>query len=443
LFAARFTNTSKNIGRLLIICDIPARQFTYLHGNLICMQIITCHARVHRAQERIFLACDYNASLNIILKKLPGILWSKTYKQWHLPLSDSSYKKLSVLVTGIATVNTAALKKYLVKKKQGKPVAAAPAAITALPNKVEGQRQTVAVTGNALLKIAAVNKHILPALKQHLVLKAYSPSTIQTYMNEVAQFLQVLKKNAADEFTAQRIKDYLQYCFEKLHLRENTLHSRINALKFYYEQVLKKEKFFWEIPRPKKPFQLPKLLNENELSRLFNALKNKKHKAMLFTAYSAGLRVSEVVNLKIADIDSKRMQILIQRAKGKKDRYVNLSPVLLDILRKYLLEYKPSPKLFLFESEQSLTAYPTRTVQQIFSAAKHKASIAKTVGVHSLRHSFATHLLDKGTDIRYIKDLLGHFNIKTTERYLHVSKKQLVNIISPFDDLWKTNEIDW
>lgn len=407
------------------------------------MQIITCHARVHRAQERIFLACVYNSSLNNILKKLPGILWSQTYKQWHLPLNNSSYKKLSILVTGIATVNSTALKDYLVKKKQGKPEAAAPAAIIVQPKKVEAHKQTLAVTGNVPLKIAAVNKHILPALKQQLVLKAYSPSTIQTYMNEVAQFLQALKKNAADEFTAQRIKDYLQYCFEKLHLSENTLHSRINALKFYYEQVLKKDRFFWEIPRPKKPFQLPKLLNENELSRLFNALKNKKHKAMLFTAYSAGLRVSEVVNLKIADIDSKRMQILIQRAKGKKDRYVNLSPVLLDILRKYLLEYKPSPKLFLFESEQSLMAYPTRTVQQIFSAAKHKASIAKTVGVHSLRHSFATHLLDKGTDIRYIKDLLGHFNIKTTERYLHVSKKQLVNIISPFDDLWKTNEIDW
>ena len=209
------------------------------------------------------------------------------------------------------------------------------------------------------------------------------------------------------------------------------------------EQVLKRERFFWDIPRPKKPLLLPKLLNEKELSKLFNALENKKHKAMLFTAYSAGLRVSEIVNLKIADIDSGRMQIMVANAKGKKDRYVNLSPVLLDILRKYIVEYKPSPKIYLFESEQTLTAYPTRTVQQIFSNAKQKAGIRKEVGIHSLRHSFATHLLDKGTDIKYIKDLLGHFNIKTTERYLHVSKKQLVNIVSPFDDLWKKEQIDW
>ena len=164
---------------------------------------------------------------------------------------------------------------------------------------------------------------------------------------------------------------------------------------------------------------------------------------MLFTAYSAGLRVSEIVKLKIADINSGRMQIFVERAKGKKDRYVNLSPVLLKILRKYIQEYKPRPTVYLFESAQTLSAYPNRTAQQIFTNAKQKAGIRKEVGIHSLRHSFATHLLDKGTDIKYIKDLLGHFDIKTTERYLHVSKQQLVNIISPFDDLWKKENIDW
>jgi site-specific recombinase XerD len=206
---------------------------------------------------------------------------------------------------------------------------------------------------------------------------------------------------------------------------------------------LKKEKFFFEIPRPKKPILLPKLLNETEITKLFNALPNKKHKAMLFTAYSAGLRVSELVNLKIADVDSERMQLFIERAKGKKDRYVNLSPVLLDILRNYIKEYKPKPRNYLFESEQTGTAYPARTVQQIFANAKQKAGIRKDIGIHSLRHSFATHLLEKGTDIKYIKEILGHFNIKTTERYLHVTRKKLVNIVSPFDDLWQKEGIEW
>jgi integrase/recombinase XerD len=217
----------------------------------------------------------------------------------------------------------------------------------------------------------------------------------------------------------------------------------VNALKSYFEQVLKREKFFWEIPRPKKPLQLPKVLNEDELARLFKALQNTKHKTMLFTAYSAGLRVSEVVNLKVKHIDSQRMQIFVENSKGKKDRYVALSPILLDILRAYLKRSKPRPKNYLFESEQTFTAFPTRSAQRIFQMTKEKAGIKKEVGIHCLRHSFATHLLEKGTDIRYIKEILGHFNIKTTERYLHVSNKDLVNIISPLDDLWRKGKIEW
>ncbi|MEP7277410.1 MAG: tyrosine-type recombinase/integrase [Bacteroidota bacterium] len=410
------------------------------------MHHITCSALLHRGAERLFFEFEYNSTINGLFRKILGCKWSQTHRQWYLPLSNESYILVKNSLAGIASLDTTELSGYLKKRQVAKPagINTAVAQEQVVQEKVlEPVKKQVVITPLPAGKITAVNKHILPALKQQLVLKAYSPSTIRTYLNEVGQFLQQLNGHAADELSSQRIRDYLQYCFEKLHLSENTLHSRINALKFYYEQVLKKEKFFWEVPRPKKPFQLPKLLNETELTRLFNALQNKKHKAMLFTAYSAGLRVSEVVALRLESIDSTRMQICVERAKGKKDRYVNLSPVLLDILRTYIKEYKPSPKIFLFESDTTKGAYPTRTVQQVFSQAKHKAGILKTVGVHSLRHSFATHLLDKGTDIRYIKDLLGHFNIRTTERYLHVSKKQLVNIVSPFDDLWKTNSIEW
>jgi site-specific recombinase XerD len=262
-------------------------------------------------------------------------------------------------------------------------------------------------------------------------------------LGEMTQLLLTLKKFPADELTPEHLKRYLVYCFEKLRLTENGLHSRINAMKFYYEQVLGREKFFWDIPRPKKPLLLPRILSEEELGRLFKALSNLKHKAMLFTVYSGGLRVSELAALKIKDIDSGRMQIFIEKAKGKKDRYVNLSPILLDILRSYLKKYKPKPVQFLFESEQTGTAYPIRTIQKIFEDAKLKAGISKRMGIHSLRHSFATHLLEKGTDIRYIKDILGHFDIRTTERYLHVSKKDLVNIASPLDDLWRKGKVNW
>ena len=215
------------------------------------------------------------------------------------------------------------------------------------------------------------------------------------------------------------------------------LHSRINAMKFYFEKVLGREKFFWEIPRPKKRRQLPKVLNESELERMFRSITNLKHKALLFTAYSAGLRVSEVTELKLSDIDSKRMQIRIENAKGKKDRYIGLSVLLLDVLRAYLKQIDPRPKKYLFEGEKVGEPYTTRSAQLIFHQARAKAGIHKEVSFHALRHSFATHLLENGIDIRYIKDLLGHFSIKTTERYLHVRKEDLITLINPLDELFK------
>ena len=416
------------------------------------METVILKPLQHRDMDCIGIYFAKNNLLQSIIQKQAGGKWSKSNGCWYIKLLQQNYQLLAASLSGKAILETGELKKYLSEKKKAnaKPSLSDNKMIVSIEKK--GNAVKVAnfqKVGNlekpvtAPHQLSKENTEALQQFSRQLHLKAYSQSTIKTYTNEFTQFLQTVKDKSATDFSVSRLKDYFEYCYTKLHLSENTLHSRINALKFYYEQVLNREKFFWEIPRPKKPLILPKLLNETEISKLFNALANKKHKAMLFTAYSAGLRVSEIVNLKIADIDSGRMQILIERGKGKKDRYVNLSPLLLDILRKYLLEYKPRPVKYLFESEQTKAAYPTRTIQQIFYNAKNKAGIKKEVGIHSLRHSFATHLLDKGTDIKYIKDLLGHFNIKTTERYLHVSKKQLINIVSPFDDLWQKQKIDW
>jgi len=406
------------------------------------MQKVLLKPLYHREQEWIGIYYSPSNIINGLLKLKAGARWTQTHKCWYVPLNKAAYNKVWFALEGKAELEIQELLQYLEEKK--KTDGAFPQEPDLLPVKEpeiispEEFKQPVAAG-----LVQEVNNGVLPYLKQELLLRGYSPSTIRTYMNEMRVFLIAIGNHPATEYTPQQLRDYLQYCYETLKLSENTLHSRINALKFYFEQVLKREKFFWNIPRPQKPLQLPKLLNETELTRLFNSLSNKKHKAMLFTAYSSGLRVSEVARLMLADIDAERMQIHVRHAKGKKDRYVNLSPVLLDILRQYIKQEVPPPKEYLFESGQTGKAYPTRTIQQIFSNAKKKAGILKEVGIHSLRHSFATHLLDKGTDIRYIKDLLGHFDIRTTERYLHVSKKQLVNVISPFDDLWKRNEVDW
>lgn len=393
------------------------------------MQLIRIKTLQYKGQIRIGIYYDHDKDLNQFLKNEYNALWSHSLKCWHINYDPITKIKLKQSL-GNKHLKVEDLDKEEVLNLNSNKISTIP-------------KQPVIAHSSFQQRINPINLHVIELMRDHLILKAYSKSTMKTYLNEMHQFLYRLGNIAADELKPEHLKKYLVFCFEKLKLSENTLHSRINALKFYYEQVLHRDRFFWEIPRPKKPLQLPKLLNENELSRLFNALTNKKHKAMLFTAYSAGLRVSEIVALKLVHIDSERMQILVENAKGKKDRYVNLSPMVLDILRAYIKQYSPRPKIYLFESEQTGDAYPTRTAQQIFSNAKNAAGIQKDVGIHSLRHSFATHLLDRGTDIRYIKDLLGHFDIRTTERYLHVSKHQLVNIISPLDELFKRNQIDW
>jgi len=400
------------------------------------MITVICKPLFHRGMECIGIYFERDPVVQKALKKTGIARYSATHNCWFAPWNIRNLEIIKralsscseLTISGVDRPGDSFLAPHVFR--QDLPIA------RTIDNALFFSRQRKGT-------IHAINAHVLPLMKQRLILKAFSNSTQKTYLTEMRQLLQSLDDIPADQLTIENLERYLVYCLETLKLSENTLHSRINALKFYYEQVLGREKFFWQIPRPKKPMQLPKLLNEDEIGRLFNALTNRKHKAMLFTVYSAGLRVSELANLRLRDIDSKRMQIFIERAKGKKDRYVNLSPILLDILRQYFKNYSPRPKDYLFESEQTGTAYPIRTIQQIFSNAKKKAGIRKEVGIHSLRHSFATHLLEKGVDIRFIKEILGHFDIRTTERYLHVARQKLVNIISPLDDLFGRAKIDW
>jgi len=400
------------------------------------MKQVTLKPLHHRGRENIGIYFQNYSSLNNIIRKLKEVKWSQTNKCWYMPLSSDSYDLIKEALNKVAEINSAELKQYLEKRKQIKATSAP------LSNKpVSTNFITKTIAASPAWKLSKENLAALEKFVEQLKLKSYSLSTIRTYRNEFLQLLQLLKNKSVAALTPDDLRRYMVYAMEKERIKENTAHSRLNALKFYFEQVLGKEKFFWEIPRPKKPMQLPNVLGEKEIARLFNAVLNLKHKAILFTAYSAGMRVSEVTSLRLSDIDSDRMQIRIEAAKGKKDRYVGLSPVLLDILRAYLKKSKPRPVKYLFESEMPGEAYSSRSAQKVFQRAKEKAGIRKEVSFHSLRHSFATHLLEKGIDIRFIKDILGHFNIKTTERYVHVKKEQLIRIPSPLDDLWLKGDI--
>lgn len=261
---------------------------------------------------------------------------------------------------------------------------------------------------------------------------AYSPNTIKTYAAEFTHLLKTIKDQPIYDVSANEIRAYFLYCFDTLKLSENLIHSRINAYKYYFEKVLKRESFFIDIPRPKKPSILPKAISKQDIKKMFLVVKNTKHLLLLKMCYGMGLRVSELVNLKITDIDSKRMQVLIDRAKGKKDRYVMLPQSILEELRTYYLEYRP--KMYLFEGQYG-GQYSVRSVQQVFKNVMIKAKINKKVGVHSLRHSYATHLIEQGTDIRFVQELLGHKDIKTTMVYTGLTDVTKRKIISPLDNL--------
>jgi site-specific recombinase XerD len=281
--------------------------------------------------------------------------------------------------------------------------------------------------------IQQVNHKAIVEMVELLKLKGYSENTIKTYQNEFAQFLIALKNNPVEGCDAQKVRSYMLYCHKHLKLTENTLHSRLNALKFYFEQVLHRDKlFFKEIPRPKKHSILPKTIHQGDIKKIFGVTGNLKHNTMLKLCYGMGLRLSEIINLKITDIDSKNMQVFIEKGKGKKDRYVNLPQSILEQLRMYYKEYRP--KKHLFEG-QNCEQYSARSVQKVFKNALQKAGVNKQVGIHSLRHSYATHLLEQGTDIRFIQELLGHNNIKTTLIYTNVTNNSIRNISSPLDKL--------
>lgn len=378
----------------------------------------------HREQESIALLCK-DRSLNNEIKKLPKAKWSQTNRCWYVPLNEESYKHVVKTLKEKVLLDNTVLKAYLEKKKQIAATLPSPEKKTALKP----------ISSSTARRLNNENLTALEKFVEQLKLKAYSVSTITTYRNEFLQLLQALKKKTVNELTPDDLRLYFVYCFEKLQLTENTLHSRINAIKFYYEQVLHREKFFWEIPRPKKQLQLPRFFNQDEITAIIKVAGNIKHKTMLMLAYASGLRVSEVVNIKTKDIDSKRMCILIRQAKGKKDRMVGLSPVLLVMLREYWKTGKPIKDGYLFPGQYKDEPCSSRSLQLVLAAAKKKAGILKTGSIHALRHSFATHLLDKGTDVTMIMKLLGHNDIKTTLRYLHVTNRDMLQVMSPLDDL--------
>ena len=269
-------------------------------------------------------------------------------------------------------------------------------------------------------------------MTEDLILHNRSPKTIRTYINWVADFARHFHASP-DRLGPEHVRSYLLHLIQERQVSCNVHKQARLALQFLYRVTLGREWVVEKVACPKAPKKLPVVLSQDEMARFLDALRNPKHRALLMTAYAAGLRLSEVARLRVEDIDSARMVIHVRQGKGHKDRDVMLSPRLLAVLRAYWAKDRPRP--YLFPGRQPDRPVSPRTVQMVCRRALEASGLSKHVHMHTLRHSFATHLLESGTDLRTIQVLLGHHSFSTTARYIHVATAALKSTRSPFDDL--------
>jgi site-specific recombinase XerD len=273
-------------------------------------------------------------------------------------------------------------------------------------------------------------------MQADLHLKGITPRTQKDYLREVSNLAKYFNKSP-EELGEKEIKEYLVHLLKDRKLSGGTYKYYVSGIKFLYRTTLKREGVVDAIQYPKSRRKLPVVLDLSEVEALFSVTENLKHKAILMITYSSGLRISEAARLKITDIDSKRMMVRVQQGKGGKDRYSILSNTALECLRQYWRKYHP--KDWLFEGQKKDKHISISSIHQIFHAAKKRAGITKPASVHTLRHSFATHLVEAGTSLHHVQLLLGHRSPNTTTVYLHVSRLNLAQVTSPLDKAKQTS----
>lgn len=369
------------------------------------MSRITLKQSKHKDKSVIKLVFDYDRDLINAVEKIPDCQWSNTMACWYINYRTDYRHFLLRFID----------EKHF--KKSGREI----------------KKPVIEVPKDEKLVVKNNKSEIwLSQFRQYLENKRYSKSTVENYTLHVTHFLNYFKGENPEDLTNEDINKYVHEYIIRGQRSASFQSVAISALKKFFSIVQNVCIDIDEFERPKKERHLPQVFNQEEIKRLLNSVSNVKHKLILSIIYSSGLRLGESVNLKLSDIDTRRKLIWIRQAKGKKDRYSLLSESIIPLLKIYYNTYKP--KIWLFENLEG-GQYSKSSVQKIFRKAKEKARIKRFGGVHSLRHSFATHLLDKGTDLRYIQELLGHRSSKTTEIYTHVTKRDIGKIISPLDQL--------
>lgn len=281
--------------------------------------------------------------------------------------------------------------------------------------------------------LSEINLQRIETFSRWMKSKRYSDSTIKTYTEAIKTFLHYFNGKRTEDIGNYDLIDFNNDYILKNKLSSSYQNQIVNGVKLFFSQIENRSLDIDLVHRPKRQKLLPNVLSKEEIKAILQAPANLKHKAMLSLIYSCGLRSGELIQLKPEHVDGKRNILIIKQAKGKKDRIAPLSNKTLQLLRAYYEAFRPQK--FLFEGQKAGEAYDSRSLQMVLKQSLIKARISKPVTLHWLRHSYATHLLENGTDLRYIQEILGHSSSKTTEIYTHVSTKSIQNIVSPFDTL--------
>ena len=377
-------------------------------------QTIKLSKVIHREKEIICLHFNYDAELQQGVKSLTGYKWSHTHKAWYFENSPDLLKKLSDTFRNKAQLDYSALTEGGL------------ASVTPIVQEAKQVNQ-------GLSPLNADHKLKVDSFKLWMLSKRYSESTIGTYIEALVIFLRYFYLKTLEEITNDDL-----ICFNNDYILKGKFSASyqnqvVNAVKLFFNTIENKKLQPELIHRPKRAKVLPNILSKEEIKLLLSAPSNIKHRSILSLIYSCGLRRSEAIHLKLTDIDVNRGLIIIRQAKGKKDRIVPLSEKIKILLSDYFASYKP--KIWVFEGQDGKSAYDESSLAHVLKQALEKSKIKKPVTLHWLRHSYATHLLENGTDLRYIQEILGHSRSTTTEIYTHVSNKSIQKVISPFDTL--------
>ena len=363
---------------------------------------VTIHKEASGALKITF---PYSPVLAENMRTLKGRKWHPEEKYWSMPYSEGIVEEILKVFEGVEVHLDPAFKAVTSVLSSRKDPFLAKSSLR-VPTLEKGGKGGFSGKN----KMPVPPELQLEDLRRELVTRKYSYKTVKGYLYFNRDFLKFSGK-AASEINDGDIKDYLFYLAEEKESATATINQAINALKFYYGTMLKK-KFVYGVRRPRKDKKLPTVLSQEEVARVLTSLENLKHRTLLMLVYASGLRVSEVVKLRVADIDSDRMLLNIKGAKGRKDRCTMLSRTALEALNEYLEKYKPGK--WLFEGAREGRYLSIRTAQAIFEQAKGKAGIKKDISIHGLRHSFATHALENGTDLRYTPHFTGDLCIMST-----------------------------